>query len=270
MARHVTWCDAAICLMLGEHRKLLPRALSDAHDPKRRFATANYSIAKELAAPLFGKLVDGKISDAMTVARPVDVIPRPAADALPWEKLSVALVDILGGMRQIVTVDELERAGAALDDSYRSLSSFERLAQAAANLLVAKGMLDEGDVRVRMARLAIALSGDADRPHPKSRFSNAGVNDIGGLPGGPIDRRHHEAAGWEKLAVALGAVLSRKRLRTVHETRRATEELGDDYNRLAYFERTAQALANVLYEKGALRRDEVTTRMNAIRCRLGT
>src|ERR1700731_4430995 len=164
----------------------------------------------------------------MTAAPPVHVIPRQPENALPWEKLSVALVDILGGMRHIVTVDDLERADAALDESYRSLSSFERLAQAAANVLVAKGMLDEGDVRVRMARLAVALSGDADRPHPKTRFSNAGVNDIGGLPGGPIDRRHHEAAGWEKLAVALGAVLSGKRLRTGHETRRATEELGDD------------------------------------------
>ena len=49
--------------------------------------------------------------------------------------------------------------------------------------------------------------------------------------------------------------------------RRAIEELGDDYNRLAYFERTAQALANLMYEKGALRRDEVAARMDAIRKR---
>src|SRR6202043_3103535 len=101
---------------------------------------------------------------------------------------------------------------AVLGDSYRGLSSFERLAQAAVNVLVAKGMVDEGDLRVRMARLAVTLAGDEDHAHPKTRFSNAGVNDIGGLPGGPIDRRHHEEAGWEKLAVALGAVLSRKRL----------------------------------------------------------
>jgi hypothetical protein len=204
----------------------------------------------------------------MIAAAPVDIIPRPAADALPWEKLSVALVDILGGMRQIVTVDELKRADMALDESYRGRSSFERLTQAAANVLKAKGMLDEGDLRVRMARLALVLPGDKDRAHPKTRFSNAAVNDIGGLPGGPIDRSDHEPAAWEKLAVALNAVLARKRLRTVHETRRAAEELGDDYNRLAYFERAAQAMANVLYEKGALRRDEVAARMRAIRERL--
>jgi hypothetical protein len=68
--------------------------------------------------------------------------------------------------------------------------------------------------------------------------------------------------------VALNAVLARLRLRTVHEPRRAIEELGDNYNRLVYFERTAQALANLMYEKGALRRDEVAARMDAIRKRL--
>jgi hypothetical protein len=90
-------------------------------------------------------------------------------------------------------------------------------------VLLTKGMLDEGDLRVRMAPLAVTLAGDKDRAHPKSRFSNAGVNDIGGLPGGPIDRRHRHAAHWEKLVVALDTVLSRKRLRTVHESQRATE-----------------------------------------------
>src|SRR3954462_8219586 len=176
---------------------------------------------------------------------PIDIIPPPPEDALPWEKLSVALVDILGGMQQIVTMDELKRADAALGDSYRGLSSYERLAQTAVNALVGKGLVDEGDLRVRMARLAVALAGDKDRAHPKARFSNAGVNDIGGLPGGPIDRRHHETADWEKLLVALSALLAQRKLRTVHESRRSTEELGEDYNRLAYFERTAQALANL-------------------------
>jgi hypothetical protein len=46
------------------------------------------------------------------------------------------------------------------------------------------------------------------------------------------------------------------------------EELGDRYNRLAYFERTAQATANLLYETGALTRDEVAARMDTIRRKL--
>jgi hypothetical protein len=204
----------------------------------------------------------------MNAAAPIDIIPRPPEDALPWEKLSVALVDILGGMQQIVTVDELKRADAALDDCYRGLSSFERLAQTAVNVLVAKGLVNEGDLRVRMARLAVTLAGDKDRAHPKARFSNAGVNDIGGLPGGPINLHGHEEAGWEKLVVAINAALGQRRLRTVHESRRAMEELGDDYNRLAYFERTAQATANLLCEKGMVSRDEVAARMDQIRQRL--
>jgi nitrile hydratase subunit beta len=201
----------------------------------------------------------------MPAVAPIDLVPRPPVDALPWEKLSVVLVDILGGTQQIVTVDDLKRADATLGDSYRGLSSFERLAQTVANVLLAKGVVDEGDLRVRMARLAETLAGDKDRAHPKARFSNAGVNDIGGLPGGPIDRRHHEAADWEKLLVAVNTLLSRRRIRTVHESRRAMEELGDNYNHLAYFERTAQATANLLYEKGALKPEEVTARMNTIR-----
>jgi hypothetical protein len=201
----------------------------------------------------------------MNAAAPPEIIPRPSVDALPWEKLSVALVDILGGMQQTVTIDELKRADAALGDSYRGLSPFERLAQTAVNVLVAKGLVDEGDLRVRMGRLAVTMAGDKDHAHPRARFSNAGVNDIGGLPGGPIDRRHHEAADWQKLLVTLSALLSRKRLRTVHETRRAVEELGDDYNRLAYFERSAQAMANLLHEKGVLNRDEIVARMDTIR-----
>ena len=218
--------------------------------------------------PRCGYVKINNIIVRMIAASPADTIPRPPEDALPWEKLSVALVDILGGMQQIVTVDELQRADVALGNSYRGLSSFERLTQTAVNVLVAKGLVDEGDLRVRMARLAVTLAGDKDRAHPKARFSNAGVNDIGGLPGGPIDRRHHEPADWEKLVVALNAVLARLRLRTAHKSRRVIEELGDNYNRLAYFERTAQALANLMYEKGALRRDEVAARMDAIRKRL--
>ena len=204
----------------------------------------------------------------MSSVAPVDFIPRPPEDALPWEKLSVALVDILGGLQQIVTVDELKRADAALGNSRRALSSFERLAETTASVLVAKGLVDEGDLRVRMARLAVTLAGDKDRAHPKARFPNAGVNDIGGLPGGPIDLRGHEEAQWEKLLVALNTALSRRRLRTVHESRRTIEALGDDYNRLAYFERTAQATAHLLYEKGILTREEVAARMDTVRRKL--
>jgi hypothetical protein len=194
----------------------------------------------------------------------------PPEDALPWEKLSVALRGLLGDEgAALVTRAEVQRAEAALGEAYNGLDYYMRHVQATVDVLIAKGLLDAGDLQARMARLAISLAGDRDHAHPKARFSNAGPNDIGGLPGGPIDRTTHEEAPWEKLIVALRQVFGRgdDALVNLHEQRRAVEELGDDYNRLAYFERMTQGSANVLYEKGVLTRDEVRSRMDQIRKR---
>ena len=194
----------------------------------------------------------------------------PPEDALPWEKLSVALRGLLGDAgAALVTREEVQRAEAALGEAYNGLDYYARQLQATVNVLVAKGLLDAGDLQARMAKLAISLAGDRDHAHPKARFSNAGPNDIGGLPGGPIDRTTHEEAPWEKLIVALRQVFGRgdDALVNLHEQRRAVEELGDDYNRLAYFERMTQGSANVLYEKRVLTREEVRSRMDQIRAR---
>ena len=194
----------------------------------------------------------------------------PPEDALPWKKLSVALRGLLGDAGEaLVTRAEVQRAEAALGEAYNGLDYYERQLQATVNVLVAKGLLDAGDLKVRMAKLAVSLAGDKDRAHPKTRFSNAGPNDIGGLPGGPIDRTTHEEAPWERLIVALRLVFGRGdgALVNLHEQRRAVEELGDDYIRLAYFERMTQGSANVLYEKGVLTREEVRSRMDQIRAR---
>ncbi|HZT52065.1 MAG TPA: hypothetical protein VFA22_09030, partial [Stellaceae bacterium] len=101
--------------------------------------------------------------------------------------------------------------------------------------------------------------------HPKARFSNARPNDIGGMPGGPVDRGAGRVAAWEKLAIALGGALGRRRVLNRHERRRAVEDLGDDYHRLGYFERIAQALANLLEEKGVLTRAELDRRIEAMK-----
>lgn len=197
-----------------------------------------------------------------------DISPE---DALPWEKLSVALRTLLGddGVA-LLTRQEIQRAEAALGEAYAGLDYFERQLQATVNALIAKRLLDPGDLQARMAKLAVSLAGDQDHPHPKTRFSNAGVNDIGGLPGGPIDRTSHESAPWERLSVALRMALMTRQgaLINIHELRRAIEDLGDDYNRLAYFERMTQSSANVLYEKGVLSPPEVQSRMDQIRGRL--
>src|SRR4029079_10162445 len=205
----------------------------------------------------------------MKAAHPPDP-ELPPEDALPWEKLSVALRGLLGDeSKALVTAAEVQQADAALGAAYDGLDYYARQLQATVNVLIAKGLLDAGDLQARMAKLAISLAGDRDHAHPKARFSNAGPNDIGGLPGGPIDRTAHDEAPWEKLIVALRQVFGRgdDALVNLHEQRRAVEELGGDYNRLAYFERMTQGSANVLYEKGVLTREEVRSRMDQIRAR---
>jgi hypothetical protein len=165
---------------------------------------------------------------------------RPPEEALPWQKLAVVI-------RSLVNADE---AG-----------DYERQIQASYELLVSRGIVDAAEVEGRVAELAVRLASDQERASLKTRYSNAGPNDIGGLPGGPIDRRETGEEEWELESVALREVLGIHRLVNLHEMRRAVEELGEDYHRLGYYERRMQAIANVLYEKGVLRPPEVEARM---------
>lgn len=96
-----------------------------------------------------------------------------------------------------------------------------------------------------------------------------GPHDIGGRPGGAIDTSHHEEADWEKMTTALNVALgpAGAGLIRVDERRRTTEDLGADYNRLAYFERSVMATANLMIEKRVLTPEEITRRMSEIRAR---
>jgi hypothetical protein len=53
----------------------------------------------------------------------------------------------------------------------------------------------------------------------------------------------------------------------LHERRRAVEDLGDDYHRLAYFERMVQGQVNLLCQKGVLTREEVEHKIGALKDR---
>ena len=98
-----------------------------------------------------------------------------------------------------------------------------------------------------------------------------GPHDMGGLPAGPIDPAHHGEADWHRQATALGMALGpgKRGLIRVDERRRATEDLGDAYPRLGYFDRSVQAGANLLIEKGVLTQDEIDCRMAEIKARRG-
>ncbi len=96
-----------------------------------------------------------------------------------------------------------------------------------------------------------------------------GPHDIGGRPAGAIDTAHHEEADWEKMTTALNGALgpAGAGLIRVDERRRTTEDLGADYYRLAYFERSVMATANLMIEKRVLTPEEITRRMSEIRAR---
>jgi hypothetical protein len=86
-----------------------------------------------------------------------------------------------------------------------------------------------------------------------------GVHDMGGSPGGPIDRDQHEVEDWERLADAINSALGAKGLQTTDELRRAIESL-EDYRDLAYYERWAAATERLLVEKNILTREEIDER----------
>ena len=99
-----------------------------------------------------------------------------------------------------------------------------------------------------------------------------GPHDIGGLPAGPVNTSHYNEADWQRQTTVLGMALGpgRRGLVRVDERRRASEDLGDDYDRLGYFDRSVQASANLLIEKGVLTQSEIDRRMAEIKARRQT
>jgi hypothetical protein len=96
---------------------------------------------------------------------------------------------------------------------------------------------------------------------------NKGPHDLGGAAAGPIDTTDHGMKFWEKQANALRNTLSRKEIVRVDELRRAAEDLGDQYYKLAYFERTTMALRTLLLEKGFITEAELKAKMAEVRAR---
>ncbi|MEX2453976.1 MAG: hypothetical protein WD470_04690 [Rhodospirillaceae bacterium] len=94
------------------------------------------------------------------------------------------------------------------------------------------------------------------------------VNDIGGENWGAIPLTDEPVPDWALLATALGNILGPRgaKLVTLHEVRRAREDLGPErYHALGYFERSLQGLHDVLVEKDVLTRGEVDARIEALR-----
>ena len=97
---------------------------------------------------------------------------------------------------------------------------------------------------------------------------NRNPADIGGEAAGPIDTVDHGMKFWEKQANALRNTLTSRKLVRLDELRRAAEELGDRYYRLGYFERTTEAMQNLLLEKGFFTRAELAAKVREVRQRV--
>jgi hypothetical protein len=93
-----------------------------------------------------------------------------------------------------------------------------------------------------------------------------GVQDMGGSPGGPIDRGQHEVEDWERLADAITGALGAKGLQSTDQHRRAIESL-EEYRDLSYYERWVAATEKLLVEKGVLTGDEIDERAALIQRR---
>jgi hypothetical protein len=94
-----------------------------------------------------------------------------------------------------------------------------------------------------------------------------GPHDLGGEEAGKIDPIDQGMHFWQRQANALRSVAIGNKVVGLDELRRAAEDLGKDYNRLAYFDITTTALRNILFEKGIIGEDELTAKMGEIRAR---
>jgi hypothetical protein len=96
----------------------------------------------------------------------------------------------------------------------------------------------------------------------------ASLHDLGGSPGGPVDKSQHEVEDWERLADAVTIALDLKGIKTTDEHRRAIESL-ENYRELGYYERWVAAIEKLLVEKGILTREEIDVRSAEIENRWG-
>lgn len=95
-----------------------------------------------------------------------------------------------------------------------------------------------------------------------------GYHDLGGLPGGPIDRSEHDAALWEKRVHALLNLLAEQKVISVDELRHGIETLGEaEYARLSYYERWIDSITRALVQRGVFTTDELGRKLAEVESR---
>ncbi len=97
---------------------------------------------------------------------------------------------------------------------------------------------------------------------------NQRQHDMGGMEAGPVLSDEHATEPWAKMVTSLAAALREDDLMRIDELRRALEDLPPDVYAQDYFERWSEAMVNLLEEKGLLTRDEVMSKMDALKAKL--
>jgi len=86
-------------------------------------------------------------------------------------------------------------------------------------------------------------------------------HDMGGLPGGKVERTEHEYADWERRVDAMSWLMRAHGI-TVDERRRHIEQLPpDDYERMTYYERWIVSLAQAALQRGLITSEELARKM---------
>jgi hypothetical protein len=102
---------------------------------------------------------------------------------------------------------------------------------------------------------------------PKVPSFNKLPHDMGGDVTGPIDKSDAGMKFWHKQVNALRNLMTGNGHTTTDELRRCTEDLGETYNHIGYFERSTTALRNLSIEKGYITEDELVGKMAEVRAR---
>jgi hypothetical protein len=94
------------------------------------------------------------------------------------------------------------------------------------------------------------------------------VNDIGGLPAGPVCQDEHPSTLHEKRVDAILRILSGPKLEafSVDAMRRAIESnTEEDYRNLGYYDKWIRAVRDLIIEQQVLSRDEIEARIALLR-----
>lgn len=99
-----------------------------------------------------------------------------------------------------------------------------------------------------------------------------GHHDMGGLPGGKVERGAHDYAEWEMRVDALMMLLTGVRggapRMTVDELRKNIEAIGPQaYDGMSYYERWVTSITHTMIQRGVISSDDLARKMEQVQAR---